>query len=237
MNIALVDDDSQQMELLKNLICSQLGNQISLDCFSSGEDFLASFQGGRYDLIILDIFMGEMTGIETAKKIRRTDELVRLVFSTTSNEFASESYEVNACYYLHKPLDEEKIRQMLDRINLEALERSRAITLKDGTSVVLRSVIYADSDAHYITFHRKEGEPIVTRLPFSVIEPQLSEYSYFFSPMKGIIINFHEVSFLTADMVRMSDGSSLPVSRRKTKLLAESYNEFRFTKLRKEGDC
>ena len=74
-----------------------------ISAFPSGEAFLASYRPGLFDLIILDIFMKEITGMDTARKIRESDQTVRIVFSTSSNDFASESYEVNACYYLKKP--------------------------------------------------------------------------------------------------------------------------------------
>ena len=60
--------------------------------------------------------MGGILGIDVARKVRESDNDVRLVFCTTSNEFASESYEVNAHYYLHKPFTEKSIKLMLDRL-------------------------------------------------------------------------------------------------------------------------
>ena len=70
---------------------------ICLDDFSSGEEFFSRFTAGLYDLVVLDIFMGDLTGVDVARKIRETEHNVRLVFCTTSNDFASESYEVAAC--------------------------------------------------------------------------------------------------------------------------------------------
>ena len=68
---------------------------------------------GAYDLVVLDIFMGKMTGIEVAEKLRETDKSVHIAFGTSSNEFASESYDLNACYYLCKPFQADKVKPCL----------------------------------------------------------------------------------------------------------------------------
>lgn len=68
--------------------------------------------------------------MEVARRLRAGDGQVRLAFATSSNDFASESYEVGACYYLRKPFRPEGVRAMLERLDLEALERSRRLRLR-----------------------------------------------------------------------------------------------------------
>ena len=108
MRIALIDDDRAQIEALSRLVLAEVSNSgypaSKIEAFDSGEAFLAKWQPGAYDIMILDIFMDGLSGVDVARKIREADDTVRLVFCTTSNEFASESYEVNAQYYLHKPV-------------------------------------------------------------------------------------------------------------------------------------
>ena len=129
--------------------------------------------------------MDRLTGMEVAREIRKTDNNVKIAFSTSSNEFASESYEVNACYYLHKPFGIERVKAMLDRIDITGLEKMRAERLPDGTSVVLRNVIYADCASHYVTLHNKHGgdtlfgyKNVAVRIPV------------FFQPHKGYYYKF-----------------------------------------------
>lgn len=113
---------------------------------------------GAFELVVLDIYMGGATGMEVARRLRAGDGQVRLAFATSSNDFASESYEVGACYYLRKPFRPEGVRAMLERLDLEALERSRRLRLPDGSQVVLRSIRYAASDGHRVTLHCKDGD-------------------------------------------------------------------------------
>lgn len=235
MKIAIVDDDIKLYERLKSYLDELLGSSAEITYFKSGEDFLDFWKSGMFELIVLDIFMDKLNGMDVARQIRKTDKEVRIVFGTTSNEFASESYEVNACYYLHKPFGKDHVKAMLDRIDLAQIEKIRTIRLPDGTNVILRDIIYADYASHCTTLHCKIGKNISIRTSFSEIEALLCAYPYFFSPSKGIVVNFYEVAVQNADIFTMSDGSRIPISRRKAKEVMDAYSSFLFEQLRK-GD-
>ena len=235
MRIAIVDDDIRMYECLQTYFGELLGSSAELTYFKSGEDFLRVWQPNAFELIVLDIFMDKLTGMDVAREIRKTDSDVRIAFGTTSNEFASESYEVNACYYLHKPFGYDRVKAMIDRIDLAEIEKSRTVQLPDGTNVVLRDIIYADCASHCVTLHAKQNRNTVMRTNFSEIESLLCAYPYFFSPCKGLIVNFYEVSAQNRDTFTMSDGSIVPISRRKAKEVTDAYSSFLFELLRKGG--
>ena len=100
MNIAIVDDRKTDSDRLVGFIDTYAEQHRlqwgAMDRFSSGEEFLGAFTAGKYDLIFLDIYMDGITGMETAKRIRRADHGCRIIFITTSPEFAVESYDVSA---------------------------------------------------------------------------------------------------------------------------------------------
>lgn len=234
MKIAIVDDDHLLFETLNSYLTELLGGSVKIFYFKSGEEFLAAAPK-EFDLLILDIFMGKLNGVEVAKKVRETDRTVKIVFCTTSNEFASESYEVNACYYLLKPFTRAGVKAMLDRLDLAALEKLRTAKLPDGTEIVLRSIIYADCAAHRVQLHCKQQKILTLRAPFAEIEQLLCAYPYFFSPTKGVIINFYEVTARTGNLFTLSCSDNIPISRRKAKEVLEAYSAFRFEQLRKGG--
>ena len=238
MRVAIVDDDNALLDSLSELISKELlavgDNSKKISKFHNGEEFLESFKSGDFDLIILDIFMGGILGIDVARKIRESDNDVRLVFCTTSNEFASESYEVNAHYYLHKPFTEKSVKSMLDRLGMDSYEFAKHITLSNGQSVILRNVIYTEYFNHNVTFHCRRGENIVTRVSHSEVEGLLCENSYFCCCTKGVIVNFHEVKSLDGNDFTMSNGDLVPISRRRSKDVFDAYTKFKFDKLRKE---
>ena len=189
-----------------------------------------------YDLIIVDVFMPGTIGIDVARKIREVDMDVRLVFCTTSNEFASESYEVAANYYLHKPVSIDSIQRMLKMIRLDQYEHNRFLRLADGQRVILRNIIYTEYHNHTILIHCKNGENIQTRMSQMDWAALLSEHTYLYSTSKGIVANFYEVSKLEDGLFLMSDGSQVPISRRKAKEVSERYATFRFQLMRNGGN-
>ena len=125
---------------------------------------------------------------------------------------------------------------MLDRIDLAQVEKIRTVQLQDGTSVVLRDIIYVDYSSHQTTLHCRHGKNITLRANLSEVEALLCTYAYFFSPSKGIVVNFHEVVSQNADTFTLSDGSLIPISRRKAKNVTDAYSSFLFEQLRKGGD-
>lgn len=235
MKIALIDDQAEMLEKLFFIIRKELPFA-KYYTFSSGDEFLATWCEGMYDLIIVDVFMPGSLGIDVARKIRETDMDVRLVFCTTSNEFASESYEVAANYYLHKPVSEESVKRMLKMIRLDHYENNRFIRLPDGQRVVLRNIIYTEYHNHTILVHCKNNETIQTRMSQMEWENLLSEHSYLYGTSKGIVANFYEVAKLENGLFCMSDGSQVPISRRKAKEVSEQYTSFRFQLMRNGGN-
>lgn len=239
MRIALVDDEVAQLHQLRDLISEELKEMAhntphKIDGFSSGQSFLEHWTAGSYDVIILDIFMGSMIGVDVAKKIRDTDEDVKLVFCSRSNEFAAESYQVNAQYYLLKPATKGSVSVMLRRLNLEMIQLAQTVTLPDGHPIILRRLLYTEYYNHVVTLYFKDGDTYRIRANHAQIEELLCGYGYIYSPSKGVLVNFHEITRMTDDSFHLSDGSSVPISRRRSKDVQAAYTKFRFHKMRSE---
>lgn len=234
MNVALVDDCQKDLDYLSTLLLQKLGNHISLHIFHSGKEFLSFWKPGSYDLVILDILMDTLTGIDIAREIRKIDSEVRLVFCTASNEFASESYEVNAHFYLRKPYSQDQADTMLSRLNLQNYELRRSVTLPDGQQIILRNIIYTEYSNHVLTIHSKQRNDVRSYISQSNAEALFCAYPYFLVCSKGIIVNLHEVDHKMAGTFHMSDGTILPISRRKSKEVQDAYAAFCFAKMREE---
>ncbi len=235
MKIALVDDTLVELEILTGIIKEELPHA-TIFTYSSGEAFLEAWRDTSYDLILLDIYMEGMLGVDVARKIRETDEDVRLVFCTTSNEFASESYEVGANYYLQKPVSHTSFQRMLKMIRLDHYEENRFITLPDGQKIVLRNITYTEYYNHSIIIHSKKRADLQTRMSQTEWEELLAEHNFLCSCSKGIVVNFYEVDKVTDGMFLLYNGEAVPISRRKTKEMTESYAHFRFRQMRKGGN-
>ena len=157
MNIAIIDDISTDAEALKNIAVSYFEKkQIRAEIchFFSAEEFFEDYQPGKFQILFLDIYMDGMTGMEAARRIRRQSDNCILVFVTTSSDFAVESYDVGASYYLLKPFQPEKLCSILDSFQSRHLLASRYIEVVSDRvpiRVPLRSILYAD------TYRRRSG--------------------------------------------------------------------------------
>ena len=234
MKIALVDDEEESAVKIERLLTDNLGDSAEIRQFNSGEEFIAGFSAGDFDVVFLDIYMPGITGVQTAEFIRSTDKHVKLVFCSSSNEFASESYAVNACYYLKKPFDYSEFSAMLERLEPEKTGNDRILLLPGGRAVKRKSIIYADYSAHDMKFHTSDGGKTAVRMSFAEAEEKLCAYPYFRSVSKGVIINFYEIESRTRDVFIMKDGTGIPISRRRYKDVMHAYARFNFDILRQE---
>ncbi len=239
MRIALVDDEPLQLKTTYDMLLSALqALRIDVKCvdpYFCGQMLLAAWQPGSYDIILLDIYMEHQNGVEVARKIRQQDKDVVLAFCTSSNEFASESYEVGAGYYLQKPVSEEKLIAMLRRLDLSKIERSRTICLPDGFKCLLRRILYTEYSNHSVTFHIHDSEPHSVYMNHSDAEKLLLHYKQFCSINKGCIVNFSMVRRLSGSEFLMKNGQLLPISRRRLKEVSESYTRYHFEQMDEEG--
>ncbi len=240
MNVAIVDDDELQLNNLNDtllLAFKKLGIAVrKIDKFGSGEEFLSSYKARAYDIIILDIYMNEKNGVDVAKAVRLKDVNCALAFCTSSNEFASESYEVDASYYLQKPISEEKVLNMLKRFDLSKIERDRSVILPDNYRCILRQITYTEYQNHSVIFHLKNEKPHSVYMSHSEAEDLLLHYKNFKQINKGCIVNLAMVKKLSDNSFTMENGDSLPISRRRYKEIAEAYTKYHFERMEKEVD-
>lgn len=235
LHIAIIDDDAQDRRIIRQNMDRSL-QSVNLPPadyheFDSGESFLKHFRKDLYDLLFIDIYMKALTGIETGIGIRDIDPEVRIVFITTSNEFAAESYKVRADYYLLKPLTYKNFREMLLAIHLFANPESPEsfLTLPDESRVAYNDIIYTDYHNHYVYFHRKSStEECKAYMSQSRIEELLCKFSNFVSCSRGIIVNFDYVTKFTDTMLYLKGGNTVPVSRRRLAEVKKAYSDFIF---------
>ena len=117
LRIAVCDDDAVFLQAAEQMIrrwSEQSGVPTEIHRFDNGDELLAKCMVQRMDVIVLDIVMPLLNGMDAAKELRARDNAVRIIFLTSSPEFALESYEVRTFWYLLKPLDEVRFHAVLD---------------------------------------------------------------------------------------------------------------------------
>lgn len=239
MNIAIVDDRKTDSDRLVGFIDTYAEQHRlqwgAMDRFSSGEEFLGAFTAGKYDLIFLDIYMDGITGMETAKRIRRADHGCRIIFITTSPEFAVESYDVSASFYLLKPIEKNGVFAALDRCGLQDAERTRAVEVAThfGKTVLpVHDISYTEHVRRQVLIHLKNGQDMEVSMSQKDFSTLLLQYPWFCDCIKGILVNFEDVDKLLEDRFLLKSGIQIPISRLKYRNVREQFLEYSYSKVR-----
>lgn len=164
LNIAIVDDEKSIAEALKLLLAGyakERGIEISADWFSDPVQFLTQYTN-RYDLILLDIDMPGMNGMDAARKLREVDDTVSLIFVTNMRQYAINGYEVNADDFMVKPVSYFDLAIKLDRIRKKDLRQDRdVVSVKDDGVVkfiAVKTIRYVEVLNHRLIIHTTERD-------------------------------------------------------------------------------
>ena len=131
LNLAICDDLPEEREALLALLEQA---PIATNCtqFGSSEELLEAFRPGKFDLLLMDIYMDGMTGVEAVQKIREMDESIPIAFTTTSTEHTLESYRLSVLKYLEKPVRQKDINDLLHLVKLQRDSAPRLTIRQNG---------------------------------------------------------------------------------------------------------
>ncbi len=216
MLISLCDDNISERSYIKSLVLDwsvQSGAYVSVREYPSAEALLFDYDDHCPDILLLDIEMPGMNGVELAKSLRARAEAVQIVFITGYPDFISEGYEVEALHYLLKPVTREKLYEVLHRAILKISQAERKILVPyDGgeTALSLREIHYIEAQRQYSVIHAASGEYRL-KTPISELETRLDEY--FLRVQRSFIVNLREVLRIHRTEVILKSGETVPISR------------------------
>lgn len=218
LNIAVCDDEPTEIEYITALI-NEWGKltqtEINIGCFSCAEAFLFKYETNKsFDLVFLDIQMKAMDGIELAKKIRETDSDLQIVFITGFSDYIFSGYDVSALHYLIKPVEKEKLFEVISRANKNLKKVDDFLLLFiDGESfkIKLDDIDYIEALSHKSRVGCKENEYVIN-LPISEIEKKLNKN--FIHCHRSYLANLKNISRISKTDIFFDSGKSIPVSRR-----------------------
>ena len=229
--IAVCDDSKHDLQATANMLeeLTKYNIKYEVYTFDNGNSLIKEYKNGRdFQLLILDMVMEPINGIDTAKEIRRYDLSVPILIVTSTTEFALEGYVVNARRYITKPLNKEKfLREVMQIYELYTSEEDQYCIIRndDGiTKLKVDDILYFDSDRHTITAHTLDNT-YSFRDTINNVEQQYAQYG-FFRVHKSFVVNLKYVVNYSKKAATLINGEIIDVSKTRASSLHDALLDF-----------
>lgn len=236
LQIALCEDDKEELERLVRLI-REGSVPVRVTAFGSGEAFLQDYRPGRFDMVLMDIYMGGISGVEAVRRLREQEPELPVAFVTSSQDHALDGYRLKVAKYIEKPVTQ---ADMDDAIALAAGRRAQAAVevILQGKKLQLpvSRLVSVEQKAHYLLFRFEGGGTEQAKGRLDELEPQLAGFPFFRSH-KSYLANLSYVAGIDQELLVfcMKDGQSVYILRNRMKKAKDAWEDWLFAQARK-GD-
>ena len=226
--IAICDDMEEDVQYIASVVRNWGEKEkisVDLETFPSEESFLFRYAEQKdYDILLLDIEMRSMNGVELAKRIRKENDAVQIVFITGYTDYIAEGYDVSALHYLMKPLSVDKLYEVLNRAVMKIKKNERSLFLSLSGEMVripVYEIKYLEVQQNYVTIHAENNYTVKKTL--GEFERELDER--FYRMGRSFIVNLSCINRITKNNVFLSDGSVIPLPRGQYEPLNKAFIE------------
>lgn len=232
INIAIVDNEKSVLENISGILSDMRGesDDIHIDTYEKAKDFLAAFETVRYQILISDVDMPEMNGIEMGKKARDCDPNIYIIFLTAYVEYAIESYRMEAYQYILKEDVEERLPEIIKR--LIGIVRNHSVKYCYIGSDTHRIKMCQDDIIHirktkgtkYVSFCTTEGE-IRERTSIEKVLEKLGREE-FIVVERGSVVNLRHIMKVRDNVIYLSNGDAVEASHARIKKVKENIRKY-----------
>ena len=219
IKIAFCDDDMEVLHQMNELLDRyrvERNEDITYAAFQSPFELLTEIEKGiRPDILFLDVVMPGQNGMDVAKEIRQYDTNMKIIFLTSSPEFAVESYSVGAYFYQLKPIWEESFFRLMDSVLVECEKKKKnslILRSKDGiTRIDLQQLEYCEVLGRKLLFHLENGAVLESAGSLDDLAGQLMQYSNFFRPHRSFLVNMEYIQNISSRSIKMVNDAEIPI--------------------------
>ena len=215
--VAICDDDEKQRDYVTEIVtkwAEKNHHLLEIHKYPDGNAFLFDYEQEKdFDILLLDVEMPKMTGIELAKEVRKNNQTVQMVFITWYYEYFGEGFDVAALHYLIKPVNYEKLYPVLDKAVSNLFYRQRSVLLATSDAdikVLLSDIMYVESDNVHVVVHTPQDEYRV-RMTLGKFSKELDDA--FYKVHRSYIVNLKFVKKIMRTEITMMNGDLIPISR------------------------
>lgn len=232
IRVAVCDDIHEAVSEISGYLMEyqQLkGQRLDIASFFNAEDLCGYLKANHCDLIILDIELVKMNGVELGQLIRSElkDHTMKIVYISAKDGYDRQLFEVQPLNFLPKPINKEKLFKMVD-LAIELLsdkERFFVFENKQGTfRMKFNDILYFESFDHNIKISTVSGS-YEFKSTLSEVMKQLSN-SRFLQIHRSYIVNYNNTSHIKYEEITMSNGDKIPVSRDRRKEVRRIISEW-----------
>ena len=236
IKIAFCDDDMEVLHQMNELLDPyrvERNEDITYAAFQSPFELLTEIEKGiRPDILFLDVVMPGQNGMDVAKEIRQYDTNMKIIFLTSSPEFAVESYSVGAYFYQLKPIWEESFFRLMDAVLAECEKKKKnslILRSKDGiTRIDLQQLEYCEVLGRKLLFHLEDGAVLESAGSLDDLAGQLMQYSNFFRPHRSFLVNMEYIQNISSRSIKMVNDAEIPIPHGKCSEIKNTYMEYAF---------
>lgn len=238
IRIGICEDILEELQRQKCMVQTIMGNlsrNADLFCFRSGEDLLFEIDTtGNMDIILLDIEMLGMNGVETARTVRSRDTRAVLIFISCHDQYCKELIEVQPFAFIEKPVDEKKLEQILGKVLETRLDFSESYSFsynKKHYNIPLARIRYFQSDKRLIRVETAQKSTFAEEYIFydklEEVEKVVNETSVkFLRIRKSFLVNRQFIVEYSANQVVLDNGMIIEISKNYKDTVKQHYALF-----------
>lgn len=229
MRIAICDDEKKfAQEMITHIKEKYQSLDFRIEAFESGEDLLAYHQEKKhyFDVILLDIEMIKLNGIETAKRIREYGSDVFIIFVTSHDELACTGYEVSAFRFITKPVDIPKLMEALNGV-AEQLRKNKTILIENSIgehNIKINDILYIEAQNQQVCIYTHDKE-YLHRSSIGEYE-KLLNFQNFHLIHRSYLVNLRYVKGFNKQEVILEIDLKIPLSRLRYKQFQEQFHNY-----------
>lgn len=233
IKIAICDDNRYERKNLISILKKiALSNNIEIDIeeFEKGHSLIDAYIKDlpKYNIIFLDILLGDINGLKVAKVIREKDILAKVILLSSSKEYILDGYDVAAMSYLIKPATEEKIEKNLLRAikesNINSIDSYEAN--KSGKTIIfdLKDIFYFEARLGKVILHKKDST-FEFYEKINSIDKKLNKKG-FERCHRSYIINISKIKEFKNTEVILANEESIPIGRKYKGNIKEAFMQY-----------
>ncbi|MCC8099973.1 MAG: LytTR family DNA-binding domain-containing protein [Clostridiales bacterium] len=231
LNIALCDDDHAALPIIAGAVESAFraqGLEPKLHRFHSGSALLDQMEREQFQIVLLDIDMPELDGIQVGKKIRERDKEVQIIYVSECESRVFESFQVQPLGFVRKSNFFNDISAVVQLYLQTCANRSKAVYVElpaGNTPLILRcdQIRYIEGSRNeQLVYTTQRTEPYRIKSTMNQLELQLKSYG-FLRIHKGYLVNHTAIQRISYTQVILLDGLALPVGRSKLEEVKQAY--------------